>query len=71
MRAVFAKAYLRIPNIHVQTVQFAPFWKRWWGVTVIDDQVIQIAALADRADENKFEEIFESLICSLEVHRTE
>lgn len=52
-------------------VQFAPYWKRWWGVTVIDNQVIQIVALADRADEERFEETFESIICSLEVHESE
>ncbi|MCB8981928.1 MAG: hypothetical protein H6657_31360 [Ardenticatenaceae bacterium] len=52
-------------------VQFSPYWKRWWGMTVIDNQVIQIIALADRADEERFEEIFESIICSLEVHESE
>ncbi|MAT98990.1 MAG: hypothetical protein CL608_17740 [Anaerolineaceae bacterium] len=52
-------------------VQFAPYRKRWSGVTVIDDQVIQIGVLADRADEDQFEEIFEAIICSLEVHESE
>lgn len=50
---------------------FSPFRKSWWGLTIIDDQVIQIVALADRADEETFAEIFESIICSLEVHESE
>lgn len=56
---------------YITSPVFSPFRKSWWGITIIDDQVVQIVALADRADEETFAENFESIICSLEVHKSE
>lgn len=56
---------------YITSPVFSPFRKSWWGLTIIDDQVIQIVALADQADEETFAENFESIICSLEVHKSE
>ena len=56
---------------YITSPVFSPYRKSWWGITIIDEQVIQIVALVDRADEEKFEEIFESIICSLAVHKSE
>lgn len=56
---------------YITSPVFSPYRKSWWSITNIDEQVIQIVALVDRADEEKFEEIFESIICSLEVHESE
>ena len=48
-----------------------PIRETWRFLTVMDDQVIEIVGLHDMNDAERFEEIFESIICSLEVHESE
>lgn len=48
-----------------------PFRETWRFLIVIDGQVIEIVGLHDMNDEERFEEIFEAIICSLEVYESE
>jgi hypothetical protein len=48
-----------------------PFRETWRFLTVIDGQVIEIVGLHDMDDEERFQEVFESTVCSLEVHESE
>ena len=49
----------------------AHFSEVWLFYTVIDDQPIEVTGYANIDNEERFEEIFESIICSLEVHESE